>query len=553
MDNNEQQQLREKLIELERKSAYFKNQVDELAASNIRFDAQLSSARMRLAQKEQAFHLLAHLQSVAGLARPIEQTVHSVLQVLHSKMNLSRSIIFLPSTSGFLAKFSLGYSISETQHIQSHPFPNCDLLHDSNALLLATLHERPSQASLIEQQYLTRLFIAVPMVHNDQVSGVLLASRAKEAEPFHHRLNSADGETLRSVASFLSITLDNQDLYTHLERKVEQRTAELQHHLLKEQLIRNISTRFVSVTNEGIEERLQESLSELGQFLVADRVRLLDCQGQALLSGADWLACPADTEPLANMQLWLTEPSATSEPHLPVLRTVLAAQGCCSALITPLLVGEDLLGFFSVEQHSIRPAWTADQADTALLVGQLLASVLWRRRLVQELRIQAETDPLTGANNRRSFLASFEREIRRAQHYQATLALLLVDLDHFKRVNDVYGHDAGDVVLKNFVNTCRSLLRDQDVLGRLGGEEFAVLMPETDLQGALAAAERLRLALNSYTFEINESRFQVTASIGVTEYIAENETIERCFKRADQALYCAKESGRNRVVPAVLE
>lgn len=169
-----------------------------------------------------------------------------------------------------------------------------------------------------------------------------------------------------------------------------------------------------------------------------------------------------------------------------------------------------------------------------------------RDRLREQLRIleaQATHDPLTGTWNRRRFEESAGVEMALARRRRAPVSLILLDLDHFKRVNDAFGHGAGDAVLVGAVENFRKVLRTADALTRWGGEEFIVLSPATGLGGALNLAERLRAELEAETFPVAGS---ITLSAGVAEYL-EGESLEAWVGRADQALYRAKELGRNRV------
>ena len=166
------------------------------------------------------------------------------------------------------------------------------------------------------------------------------------------------------------------------------------------------------------------------------------------------------------------------------------------------------------------------------------------RRLQARLEEQASTDPLTGAMNRTRIEERARFELMRSDRYGNKLSLLMIDLDHFKRVNDTYGHNAGDMVLRGFCDIARGLLRSIDILGRWGGEEFVALLPETSLGGAEIVAERLRSILESTEFDIG---VRVTASMGVASH-REDEEFASILGRADACLYKAKLGGRNRVV-----
>lgn len=176
----------------------------------------------------------------------------------------------------------------------------------------------------------------------------------------------------------------------------------------------------------------------------------------------------------------------------------------------------------------------------------LQSEVARRIELEEKLRYQAHTDGLTGANNRRHFMALGREEISRSLRYDRPLSLLLIDLDHFKMINDKFGHDAGDKVLQRFSWLCRRSLREPDIFGRLGGEEFAVIIPEENLERAQQTAERLRATVEE---EFATTPYHLTISIGVAEICQTDTSIGHLLKRADEMMYEAKRYGRNRVVP----
>ncbi|SDJ99908.1 diguanylate cyclase [Billgrantia gudaonensis] len=173
-----------------------------------------------------------------------------------------------------------------------------------------------------------------------------------------------------------------------------------------------------------------------------------------------------------------------------------------------------------------------------------------RKRLEETLARQAMTDPLTGLGNRRYLEDQAAKEIARAQRSGEALSLIAVDLDRFKRINDEYGHDVGDLVLQTFAETAKSRLREGDVLCRMGGEEFAILLPSTAKAQAMRVAERLRQAIETTPVPVGQDvsedgLLHYTASLGVTLVMAQETNLKSAIKRADRGLYAAKEKGRN--------
>jgi two-component system cell cycle response regulator len=174
-------------------------------------------------------------------------------------------------------------------------------------------------------------------------------------------------------------------------------------------------------------------------------------------------------------------------------------------------------------------------------------------RMQKQFRHMAETDALTGAANRRAFMQYLDVQVDRARRQDTPVAAVMVDLDHFKRTNDTYGHAVGDRVLIETVKQIQSCLRERDMLGRLGGEEFAVLLPGVTAASASEAAERIRRAVAAVDVRVeNGDRIPVTASLGVAvlEHDDMMATAEGLLQSADEALYAAKAGGRDRVVRA---
>ncbi len=181
----------------------------------------------------------------------------------------------------------------------------------------------------------------------------------------------------------------------------------------------------------------------------------------------------------------------------------------------------------------------------------ILSDVTERQHMLEDLRWLATTDGLTDLTNRRHFLEIAEREMNRGIRYGRNLSLLMLDIDHFKAVNDTHGHDMGDVVLKMVARICREKVRDCDLVGRLGGEEFAVLCPDTHEDEGVTLAERLRRAIGEPRVPTPDGKLvSVTISIGCAGLSTETPDLETLLKRADRALYAAKDEGRNRVFRA---
>lgn len=182
-----------------------------------------------------------------------------------------------------------------------------------------------------------------------------------------------------------------------------------------------------------------------------------------------------------------------------------------------------------------------------LAARHLLRLLQWQAESSAELRRLATTDGLTGALNRRTFLAELEKEVIRSTRYQSPLTVMMLDLDFFKRINDGYGHAVGDLALKSFADTAFASLRATDLFGRMGGEEFAILLPQTPATQVQPVAERLREGVAAIQLVTPQGVVRFTVSIGVADLSSVDDGFDSLLARADQALYAAKSAGRNRV------
>lgn len=206
-------------------------------------------------------------------------------------------------------------------------------------------------------------------------------------------------------------------------------------------------------------------------------------------------------------------------------------------------------GDHPIEQHLPGDRWLRVQERRTSEGGMVgfRVDITALKRQERELARLAWTDSLTGAMNRYRFIELAEKEINRTNRHGKDLSLLLLDADHFKQINDRNGHAAGDAVLKELVERCRKVLRSHDMIGRIGGEEFAILLPEVGVSGAAKTAEKVRSAIADLPFACEGQLLRVTISIGVATY-AHDDDLAGLMRRADTALYRAKGAGRDRFI-----
>lgn len=223
------------------------------------------------------------------------------------------------------------------------------------------------------------------------------------------------------------------------------------------------------------------------------------------------------------------------------------------ALILPINIEEELFGviytfFDSKSQIYNLSCLKPEEINFIETLRTQLALICEKKKILEE----AITDGLTGLYIRKFFLASLGKEINRALRYRYDLCLILIDIDHFKKFNDTYGHQAGDYVLKETAQCIHKSIRSVDLAGRYGGEEMAVLLPQTTINNGIIVAERLRSKVEQNLYKYNDINLSVTISVGVSSLAGRNISMEELIEEADSALYKAKNSGRNRVVAKLL-
>jgi diguanylate cyclase (GGDEF)-like protein len=217
-----------------------------------------------------------------------------------------------------------------------------------------------------------------------------------------------------------------------------------------------------------------------------------------------------------------------------------------SLLVLPLAEHDRVLGTLLLGSRRMR-AFSAAVRPTLEVLASHVAVSLSNSRMVKRLEELATTDGLTGLLNKRALVEAGAQKLRSANRFNKPLSLLLCDLDHFKTVNDVYGHDVGDVVIRGLSEVLLHAKRDTDVVGRFGGEEFVVVCEETAADGATLLAERIRKELADTTFHTEMGPVRANCSIGIATCPAAGTEWDALFKSADEALYAAKRAGRNRV------
>jgi diguanylate cyclase (GGDEF)-like protein len=215
-----------------------------------------------------------------------------------------------------------------------------------------------------------------------------------------------------------------------------------------------------------------------------------------------------------------------------------------SWLGVPMIVRGAIIGLLAIDSAQSN-YFTENHVKTATIFADQVAIALENARLFEEVQNLALTDPLTGLYNRRGLFEIGHIEFSRLLRLQRPFSAIMLDIDHFKKVNDKYGHPVGDQVLQFLASELHSTVRGADIVGRYGGEEFVIFLSGSNGKTAMDLAERLRGMIEKTPFYVGENKIRITISLGVAEYNENSPNLETLIARADQALYVAKHKGRN--------
>ncbi len=239
---------------------------------------------------------------------------------------------------------------------------------------------------------------------------------------------------------------------------------------------------------------------------------------------------------------YITKVTSTGEPDDDRLN---------SLIYIPLILGNKVIGILSMQSYA-KNAFDDYRVEVFKTLASYITIAVENAKLYEEVKVLATKDPLTGLLNRSHFNSLAEREFKKYKRYGKEFSVVMFDLDHFKRVNDCYGHDGGDIVLKEISIFLSNEIRCTDLFCRYGGEEFLILLPHTNLSQAMILTKRLQEGLENLQIEILEGEYcSITASFGISCIKQQDEGLRELIKRADNALYESKKRGRNRISQSI--
>ncbi len=521
------------------------------------FEQERSEEKKKIEQDARMFRLVAMPTDASGWNEErlkqssvveLKYTTYHAMQLLKDTLQLHTCALFL--SDDVEQRLLLSEIISDSDAIKPRTSVTVEgvvaaVRQKAAAVRLESMRGNYDGLCYYDRAVGVNNFIGVPIIQNKQVIGVLCADRISERAFSKH-----DEQVLVSFSEYLVHAVQNEQLFTQLERTKHQQAI----------LYRSSQALGEALSEEAVIEATLGALQEISPHDFAaitlydsathtHTIRKAVGQNAEAFNGASF-----------RNQHSLTSMAVATKHYLPYRGDYDSAQQVAfskglvlsdmrSLIILPLLVGERAIGTLALAASESHVFGEAVRTTLHVFANQVAVS-LANAGSVRKLEELATIDGLTGCLNKRAFLEEFERRLRAAARFKRRMTLVVTDIDHFKSVNDTYGHATGDVVLKGLGELLRKAKRETDIVARFGGEEFCVLCEETDAQGAMLLAERIRKELSQTPFQTGMGTLNVTCSAGLATFPLDAKDAENLFSVADKALYAAKRSGRNRVISA---
>jgi diguanylate cyclase (GGDEF)-like protein len=386
-------------------------------------------------------------------------------------------------------------------------------------------------------------FLGVPVVEGRSARGILVGDRA-DARKFE----PADVALVTSAAAQVVRVVQSERVFQALERskheheRFYQASSELNRALTLDQVY--------DAAIAGARGVCEFDFACIATYEVrrgSHTIRRVVGEGSDKLLGTSHKDPSSIASMVAKNKLALPAGGDWHERDVPVFSHPMRIKDYESLLVVPLLVKDEVIGTFAVAATRAG-AFPSDRRDMLGVIANQVAVSMQNARMYEALEEQATTDGLTGLVNHRTFQERFTTMLGRADRHELAVSLLLTDIDHFKKINDSYGHPTGDEVLRRVAAILKASARKIDIVARYGGEEFALVLEGTDRAGARQLAERIRQEVEQQSFPSAKGTFGATLSIGVASYPDDSRDKPEIIARADQALYSAKHGGRNRTV-----
>jgi diguanylate cyclase (GGDEF)-like protein len=377
--------------------------------------------------------------------------------------------------------------------------------------------------------------LAVPVIDGYALTGVLTADSS-----IYHAFSEPVRNTVQMFAAHLARILERERIYPKLKRDYNGLET------LKEESSKLVSSLNTNVIAEKLCEGAKKIASSHAFLFIASEKQFELIHHTGSISGDKTAFDLKGT--FINIAVENRQPMYMADmKDYPSSVLPFSAGNILSIFVFPLIYESKLLGLFVMSSEKAH-FLDAFQIELLKVMCNQAATSIANAKLHAEIEKLATTDSLTGLFNHRVFQERLSGELKKLSRYSEPNSLLLADIDFFKKINDTYGHPAGDFVLKEVSKIIRETIREMDIPARYGGEEFAAILPRTDSKGAMNIAERLRKAVMNASFSYDTSSLRVTLSIGIATTPSDARTEKELIEKADHALYYAKHNGRNRSV-----
>lgn len=485
----------------------------------------------------------------AGSVATISSSVYQTLCLLQQALE-ARSCVLLWLDAGADHNLKVKELVSDSDAITEEQSIAVSgvlkaVIRDKRALILP--QTKAGQVAYYEGSFDAGAFMGIPVMEGAHLRGLLCVDRAAAFDERHTGLaEGAAVQILHAIRSEQVFGAVERAKYEH--ERFYQASSMLCQALTLDQVMDTAFDAALAIVDYDIAiislhdpDRMRHTVCSIREPEGATKVVDVD-----LLRGLEF----KDNAGLAAMVVknkhYLPAAGALRDNTIPVFNRR-ARFTCESLLVLPLLSADEAIGTFTVASHR-KGQFRKDTREMLRVIGSQVAISMQNALMYKRMETMATTDGLTGLTNHRTFQERFADLVDRSARHGHQAAMLLCDVDHFKNVNDNYGHPVGDEVLRQVARVLQEAVRKIDIPARYGGEEFAVVLEATDLKGALGLAERIREDVSNLVLESDKGTFSINMSIGVSAFPEDGTEQATLIERADMALYHAKETGRNRVV-----
>jgi diguanylate cyclase (GGDEF)-like protein len=501
-------------------------------------------AEQKLIRRQDALSLLQEIVSEALKAKTLRHMTEGIIDRLAKLIYASECFITLWDEDNTQISPLATYDTSGDTYLSLQPVSDSYTftelaLHLGHTLIVDDAYNSPYLDHEIAKHCPSRSLIVLPLIAAKNKLGAIIFS-FKE----YHHFQTDEISICEQAASLIALAFEKFQAVEQAQRRA---TAS--------ETLRKAGAAVTEIleTDETV-DRILEQLKQVVPYDTAS-VQLLDGNELEVIGGSGF----ADPKAVIGIRFAVpgdnpnTRVIETEKPYLlPEVGDVYDAfkkpphDHIHSWLGVPLIFQKRVIGLLAIDSATPNQ-FTQENITLAAVFADQVSVALENSRIYERAQNQAITDPLTGVYNRRGLFQVGEFELLRARRADRPISILMLDIDHFKRVNDHYGHATGDQTLRGLTERCRTASRSVDLIGRYGGEEFVILLPESNLESARVVAERLRQSIMKEPFTTDAGPLRITTSIGVAEATS-LDTLSALIERADVALYEAKSAGRNCVV-----